>query len=132
MPDSFVAGPVRPGAILYTLEGDFGFSAANGSPEVGHEVRLMNVAGQGAGPLSLSFSNFARNTTGDQAFVTGIHGMNRPTNLRFGPDGCAWVVDYGAVRDAGQSGVDTKFKNPADALLLQIPNTGVIFRICRD
>ncbi len=132
VPDSFVAGPVRPGAILYTLEGDFGFSAANGSPEVGHEVRLMNVAGQGAGPLSLSFSNFARNTTGDQAFVTGIHGMNRPTNLRFGPDGCAWVVDYGAVRDAGQSGVDTKFKNPADALLLQIPNTGVIFRICRD
>jgi hypothetical protein len=131
VPDEFAFGPVQSGATLYTLEGDFGFSASNGSPEVGHEVKVMNVAGQGEGPLSLSFSNFARNSTGDQAFVSGIHGMNRPTNLRFGPDGCAWIVDYGAVRDAGQSGVDSKFRNPADALLLQIPHTGVIFRICR-
>jgi hypothetical protein len=131
VPDDFAHGPVHSGAALYTLEGDFGFSAANGSPEVGHEVKLMNIAGQGEGQVSLSFSNFARNTTGDQAFVSGIRGMNRPTNLRFGPDGCAWVVDYGAVRDAGQSGVDTKFKVPGDGLLLQIPNTGVIFRICR-
>lgn len=132
VPNSFVSGPVQPGAALYTLEGDFGFSAANGNPEVGHEVKLMDFSNAGDGQVLLSFSNFARNTTGDQAFVTGIHGMNRPTNLRFGPDGCAWVVDYGAVRDAGQSGVDTKFTNPADALLLQIPSTGVIFRICPD
>jgi hypothetical protein len=133
VPRSFVSGPVQVGAALYALEGDFGFSASNGTPEVGHEVKLMNFSGggeDGGAPL-LSFSNFARNTTGDQAFVTGIHGMNRPTNVRFGPDGCAWVVDYGAVRDAGQGGADTKFRNPADALLLQIPNTGAIFRICR-
>jgi hypothetical protein len=133
-PNSFVSGPVQSGAALYALEGDFGFSASNGSPEVGHEIKLMNFSGGGGeeegGPPLISFSNFARNTTGDQAFVSGIHGMNRPTNLRFGPDGCAWVVDYGAVRDAGQGGVDTKFRNPADALLLQIPNTGAIFSIC--
>jgi hypothetical protein len=114
------------------LEGDFGFSAANGSPEVGHEVKLMNFVDQGGGQFSITFSNFARNTTGDQAFVSGIRGMNRPTNVRFGPDGCAWVVDYGAVRDAGQGGADTKYKVPGDGLLLQIPYTGVIFRICRD
>jgi hypothetical protein len=131
VPNSFVFGPVQSGAALYTLEGDFGFSAANGSPEVGHEVKLMNFVDQDQGQYSINFSNFARNTTGDQAFVTGIHGMNRPTNVRFGPDRCAWVVDYGAVRDAGQSGVDTKFKVPGDGLLLQIPGTGVIFRICR-
>jgi hypothetical protein len=132
VPASFVGGPVQSGAALYTLEGDFGFSAANGNPEVGHEVKLMNFVDPDDGNFSLSFSNFARNNTGDQAFITGAHAMNRPTNVRFGPDGCAWVVDYGAVRDAGQGGADTKFKNPADALLLQIPGTGVIFRICHN
>jgi len=33
------------------------------------------------------------------------------------PDGCAWVVDYGAVRDPGGA---TRFVNPADAPLVQI------------
>ena len=28
-PNSFGRGPVQPGAALYTLEGDFGFNAAN-------------------------------------------------------------------------------------------------------
>jgi streptogramin lyase len=55
---------------------------------------------------------------------------NRPTNVKFGPDGCAWVVDYGAVRDNGQAGTDSKFIVPADAPLVQIPHTGAIWRIC--
>jgi hypothetical protein len=45
VPDAFVGGPIQPGAALYTLEGDFGFSAANATdpaPEVGHEVKLIN------------------------------------------------------------------------------------------
>ena len=145
VPDSFVAGPVQRGAALYSLEGDFGFSPPNATPpapEVGHEVKLMNFnqAGhegqdqdQGA-PLSISFENFARNNTGDQAFISAAHpaGFNRPTNVRFGPDGCAYVVDYGAVRDPGGGpGGDTRFVNPADAPLVQIPGTGVIFKICR-
>ena len=29
VPDAFVTGPVRPGAVLYSLEGDFGFSPEN-------------------------------------------------------------------------------------------------------
>jgi hypothetical protein len=40
------------------------------------------------------------------------------------------VVDYGAVRDFGQSGADTKFVGAANGPLVQIPGTGVIWRIC--
>ena len=62
----------------------------------------------------------------DQAFVDGSRGFNRPTNVKFGPDGCAYVADYGAVRDDPDTGV----KNLADAVLVQIPGTGVIWKIC--
>jgi hypothetical protein len=66
----------------------------------------------------------------EQAFVDGISGFNRPTNVRMGPDECAWVVDYGAVRDFGQSDPAAKFITPGDGPLVQIPATGVIWRIC--
>ena len=62
--------------------------------------------------------NFARNRSGDQAFVSPSNpvGFNRPTNIRFEPDGCAYVVDYGAVRDPGGGpGGATRFVDPADA-----------------
>jgi hypothetical protein len=134
------------GAALAALEGDFGFSASNSSPpfplqcgkgptpesacdEIGHELKVINFSGPGD-PLTLTNQRFAKNRNGDQAFIDGSHGWNRPTNLRFGPDGCAWIADYGAVRDFGQAGSDTKFITPADAPLVQIPGTGVIFRIC--
>ncbi len=131
VPDAFVIGPVQPGAALYSLEGDFGFSAPNATapaPEVGHEVKLINFNQLPDSPLALRFQNFARNSTGDQAFVTNINGFNRPTNIRFGPDGCAYVVDYGAVRDLGS---DSHFVGPpANGPLVQIPGTGVIWKIC--
>src|SRR6516164_7325006 len=44
-PNVFVTDPVRPGAALYSLEGDFGFSPPNATPpapEIGHEVKLIN------------------------------------------------------------------------------------------
>jgi len=130
-PDSFVRGPLQRGAALYALEGDFGFSAPNGTPEVGHEIKLINFSKEEEEPaFELKFMRFAFNNTGDQAFVNGARGFNRPTNVRFGPDGCAWVVDYGAVRDFGQGGPDSKFIVPADAPLVQIPHTGAIWRIC--
>jgi hypothetical protein len=50
--------------------------------------------------------------------------------VRFGPDGCAYIADYGAVRDFGRSDPDAGFKNAADAALVQIPGTGVIWKIC--
>ena len=136
VPKSFVASPVLSGAALYALEGDFGFSPPNATPpapEVGHEVKLMNVNQDPSSPLQMSFQNFARNDTGDEAFIspTNTAGFNRPTNIRFGPDGCAYVVDYGAVRDPGGGpGGPTRFVNPADAPLVQFPGTGVIFKIC--
>jgi hypothetical protein len=132
VPNKFVGGPVQAGAVLYTLEGDFGFSPPNAiepAPEVGHEVRLLNFSSQGNQPLALQVQNFARNTSGDQAFIEGISGFNRPTNIRFGPDGCAYVADYGAVRDVG---ADTHFVGPPEnGPLLQIPGTGVVWKICK-
>jgi hypothetical protein len=133
VPDAFVGGPVQPGAVLYSLEGDFGFSppnASEGAPEVGHEVRLVNFNQLPDTPLTLKVQNFARNVSGDQAFISPDHpaGFNRPTNIRFGPDGCAYVADYGAVRD---NGGDTHFVGEGNGPLVQIPGTGVIWKICR-
>jgi len=132
VPNSFVSGPVGRGAALYSLEGDFGFSKANATdpaPEVGHEVKLVNFSKPGE-PLELKILRFAFNRTTEQAFVSGIAGFNRPTNVKFGPDGCAYVVDYGAVRDFGQSDPDAKFIVAGDGPLVQIPGTGVIWKIC--
>ncbi len=136
VPSSFVGGPLLPGAALYSLEGDFGFSPPNAvppGPEVGHEVKLINFNQNSSGPLQLAFEDFARNDTGDQAFISKTHpaGFNRPTNVRFGPDGCAYVADYGAVRDPGGGpGGATRYVNPADAPLVQFPGTGVVWKIC--
>jgi glucose/arabinose dehydrogenase len=136
VPDSFVTGPVKRGAALISREGDFGFSKANGDPEAGHDIELVNFSGQGKGkpegPLQLQLQRFAHNTTFEQAFVDGLRGINRPVDLKFGPDDCAYLVDYGAVRDFGQSDPDSKFKDPLDAPLVQIPGTGVIWKICKE
>ena len=129
VPNSFAQGIVGHGAALIAREGDFGFSASNGTPEAGHDVEVVNFSHPGQ-PLQLNLQRFAVNTTSDQAFPDGIRGINRPTNLRFGPDNCAYLVDYGAVRDFGQSDPATKFITPADAPLVQIPGTGVIWKIC--
>jgi ABC transporter substrate binding protein len=131
VPDAFVGGPVRPGAVLYSLEGDFGFSPENATspaPVIGHEVKLINFNQVLGSPLALRIENFARNSTGDQAFVTpNINGFNRPTNVRFGPDGCAYVADYGAVRDQG---ADSHVVGTGNGSLVQIPGTGVVWKIC--
>jgi len=88
---------VQEGSAFYSLEGDFRFSAANASapaPEVGHEVKLLNFAGGWGQPVALNLRRFAYNQTFEEAFPDGIRGFNRPTNVRFGPDGCAYVADY--------------------------------------
>ncbi len=134
VPNSFVTGPVERGAALVSREGDFGFSAANGEPEEGHDIQLVNFSRPGK-PLQLKLQRFAHNTTFEQAFVDGIRGINRPVTLMFGPDGCAYLVDYGAVRDFGQSDPRSTFlvtgAVPADGPLVQIPGTGTIWKICR-
>ncbi len=127
VPDAFVIGPVQPGAALYSFEGDFGFSPDNGTPEVGHEVKLINFNQVPGSPIALKLQNFALNSTGDQAFVTNINGFNRPTDVRFGPDGCAYIVDYGAVRDLSS---DSHYVGANNGPLVQIPGTGVVWKIC--
>ena len=130
VPNSFVHGPVKRGAALAGREGDFGFSKANGTPEEGHDVQLINFSAPGE-PLRLQLQRFAHNSTFEQAFVSRINGINRPVDLKFGPDDCAYLVDYGAVRDFGQSDPDSRFLVAGDGPLLQIPGTGVIWKICR-
>ncbi|OLC01086.1 MAG: hypothetical protein AUH30_00880 [Candidatus Rokubacteria bacterium 13_1_40CM_68_15] len=130
VPDSFVGGPVKRGAALAGREGDFGFSKANGTPEEGHDVQLINFSSADE-PLRVNLQRFAHNTTFEQAFVAHTRGINRPVDLKFGPDNCAYLVDYGAVRDFGQSDPDSKFIGPANGPLVQIPGTGVIWKICR-
>ncbi len=131
VPDSFAHGPVRGGAALASREGDFGFSKANGRPEEGHDIQLINFSRPGE-PLQLQLQRFAHNSTFEQAFVSQINGINRPVDLKFGPDECAYLVDYGAVRDFGQSDPDSKFKVAGDGPLLQIPGTGTIWKICSE
>ena len=99
-------------------------------PEVGHEIKLLNFS-KVSEPLQLQISRFAFNKTFEQAFVSpsGIHAFNRPTVREAGPDGCAWVPDYGAVRDFGQSDPDSKFVGDGNGPLVQISGTGVIWRI---
>jgi len=130
VPDSFVFGDVKRGAALIGREGDFGFSKGNGTPESGHDIELVNFSMNGQ-VLELKQQRFAHNTTFEQAFPDGLRGINRPVDLKFGPDECAYLVDYGAVRDFGQSDPASKFIDPLDAPLVQIPGTGVIWKFCR-
>ena len=60
-----------------------------------------------------------------------MHGINRPTTIRFGPDGAAYLVDYGAVRDPGGADRRSAVVNPANAPLVQLPGTGTIWKISR-
>jgi len=99
-------------------------------PEEGHDVQLINFSRPGE-PVQLQLQRFAHNSTFEQAFVGQIHGINRPVDLKFGPDDCAYLVDYGAVRDFGQSDPDSKFRGANNGPLLQIPGTGVVWKICR-
>jgi glucose/arabinose dehydrogenase len=148
VPGSFVHGVVKKNAVLVSREGDFGFSPENGEPGMGHDIELVNFTKAGD-PHELQLSRFAFNCRqheqrhdpdgtpqcageSDQAFTSEVRGINRPTTVRFGPDGAAYLVDYGAVRDPGNADPRSRVKNlPANAPLVQIPGTGVIWKITR-
>ena len=152
VPKSFADGRVvRRGAALVSREGDFGFSPRNGTPIVGHDIELVNFSKKDDAP-QLELSRFAFNcrqafqdhnpdgspkcnSSADadtsQAFAAKLRGINRPITVMFGPDGAAYLVDFGAVRDFGRSDPNQRFNNGGDAPLAQIPKTGVIWRITR-
>lgn len=146
VPGSFVGGVVRKNAALVSREGDFGFSPENGDPAAGHDVELVNFLSDN--PSELQLSRFAFNCKqgfqrhdpdgtpqcdgeSEQGFTMMARGINRPTTIRFGPDGAAYLVDYGAVRDPGGADPRSAFTDPADAPLVQIPGTGTIWKISR-
>jgi len=141
-------------------EGDFGFSKENGEPAAGHDIELVNFSREGE-RFSLEQSRFAFNCKHedqahdpdgsprcnkdyDQAFVEtpALRGINRPVTAMFGPDDALYLVDYGAVRDFGQSDPRSHFVSEPEPCatsdcryngpLVQIPKTGVIWRISRD
>jgi glucose/arabinose dehydrogenase len=146
-PGSFVHGVVKQHAALVAREGDFGFSPENGSPAAGHDIELVNFTDP-ANPNELQLSRFAFNCPQgsqshaadgsptcnvevDSAFANQLRGINRPITVRFGPDGALYLVDYGAVRDFGVSDPRTKFIGANNGPLVQIPGTGVIWKITR-
>jgi glucose/arabinose dehydrogenase len=147
---------VREGDALVTREGDFGFSPRNGTPIEGHDIERVKFLKDGR----ISLERFAFNCkasdqvwelgrkrckkAADQAFIDLIHGINRPVDGKFGPDGAFYLVDFGVVRDFGRSTSDVRpapatpttpgnsmFINAAHAPLVQIPHTGVIWKIER-
>lgn len=49
-------------------------------------------------------------------------GIERPGDVKFGPDGAMYIVDYGVTS------VDQKLEPPYN----YVPRTGVIWRVTRD
>ncbi|HKQ64345.1 MAG TPA: hypothetical protein VJZ73_05030, partial [Methylomirabilota bacterium] len=131
------------GDALVTREGDFGFSPGNGTPIEGHDVERVQWTSTGILLSRFAFNCKAANQVTDSdgtrrctkaedmAFVSKVRGINRPVDGKFGPDGAFYLVDFGAVRDFGRSTPDSMFKNALDAPLVQIPGTGVIWKISR-
>jgi hypothetical protein len=135
---------VTKGDALVTREGDFGFSAPNGTPIEGHDIERVQFLKDGQIILErFAFNCKVGNQVTDlegrklctlaenQAFVAQVRGINRPVDGKFGPDGAFYLVDFGAVRDFGRATPESLFTNPADAPLVQIPGTGVIWKISR-
>jgi hypothetical protein len=140
---------VDDGDALVTREGDFGFEPANGNPIEGHDV--IRVAFLKNGGISLErfafnckSENQVTNPDGtkrctapaNQAFVEStltrpFHGINRPVDGKFGPDGAFYLVDFGVTRDGGESTPASAVVNPANAPIVQIPGTGVIWKISK-
>ncbi len=97
---------------------------------------LMYIAAFGAGDpvtgtvsqdtgsriLTLNLQNgqvqaFARNKTGKPA-GRSVNAFNHPVDVKFGPDNCLYVVDFGVFEMNGQ-------------VPNAVPNTGVIWKICK-
>jgi glucose/arabinose dehydrogenase len=140
---------VENGDALVTREGDFGFEPGNGNPIEGHDILRVNFLKEGGIVLErFTFNCKAENQVTDpdgrrrctqpanQAFADStvarpIHGINRPVDGKFGPDGAFYLVDFGITRDGGQSTPSTAVVNPANRPIVQIPRTGVIWKISR-
>jgi len=155
VPKDFAGGgnpgdKVAKGDALVTREGDFGFSPATATPIQGHDIERVHFLEDGRIVLErFAFNCKAANQVTDPdgrkrctkpedaAFVAQIRGINRPVDGKFGPDGAFYLVDFGAERDFGQSTPASRFcpsgaaSCSGDGPLVQIPGTGVIWKISR-
>lgn len=140
---------VESGDALVTREGDFGFEPGNGNPIEGHDILRVHFLNDGGIVLErFAFNCKTENQVTDpggrkrctqpanQAFPDStvarpIRGINRPVDGKFGPDGAFYLVDFGITRDGGQSTPASAVNGPANRPIVQIPRTGVIWKISR-
>lgn len=78
--------------------------------KLGAKIVRVNGAGQ--------VFDFAVNRIPGPASLTGAAGFERPSCVRFGPDGALYVTDFGVIK-MGQKGPEL------------VPNTGTLWRIAR-
>ena len=114
--DSFARGPVNAARRSTALEGDFGFSAPNATIRPQKSVmRSSSSTFPKVGTRLCSRScGFARNETGDQAFIADTAQAKRVQSSaqhQFGPDGCAWIPT--TVRCATSAAGHTQIRRPA-------------------
>jgi glucose/arabinose dehydrogenase len=140
---------VDDGDALVTREGDFGFEPANGDPIEGHDIiRVAFLKNGGIVLERFAFNCKAEDQVtepdgskrctapANQAFVEStaaraFHGINRPVDGKFGPDGAFYLVDFGITRDGGESTPASAVVNPVNGPIVQIPGTGVIWKISK-
>ncbi|MBH1940947.1 hypothetical protein I5677_08595 [Mobilitalea sibirica] len=101
--DVYIAefGSVRPRTIL-DIDGSY--------HGVGHRVSRIDMS-------TGEVNTFAINKSGFPSYLTREGGLNRPSDVVFGPDGAMYVVDMGL--------------NTVETPNVFLPNTGVIWRITR-
>lgn len=68
-------------------------------------------------PISGESSVFVQNKTGKPA-GRNLTGLNHPVDVKFGPDNCMYVVDFGVFETNGQ-------------VPNAVPNTGVVWKVCK-
>src|SRR5262245_54397498 len=140
---------VENGDALVTREGDFGFEPANGDPIEGHDaIRVAFLTNGGIVLERFAFNCKAANQVtendgskrctapANQSFVEStaalaFHGINRPVDGKFGPDGAFYLVDFGVTRDGGESTPASSVLIDANRPIVQIPGTGVIWKISK-
>lgn len=80
------------------------------APYVGHRVSAVSVS-------SGNISTFAMNSSGVAASATNGGGFERPTDVKFGPDGSMYIADFGLEQGEDVHGF--------------APQTGLIWRVFR-
>jgi hypothetical protein len=116
VPDVFVGGPVQPGAALYSLEGDFGFSPPNSSnpdAEIGQINFLTASEKCFIAEINETKTSYPRDTAIDQIFEQQV--ANHPNKPAISFENT--TITYGELnRRAERSGEKMELKEQCLAL----------------